>query len=137
MNGIYVWQKKDWPDFRWNTECLIPLLSEDISSLSFFLGRLSMMGKDVKESIFRNAIENEVVSSNSIEDIMLKRSSVRSSILSRLGVESEGLEKSDRYTAGAVSIVFDAVTNCDNFLTKERLFTWHRELFPSSALRFS
>ena len=62
---------------------------------------------------------------------MLDRDSVRSSILSRLDLDDEGLRKSDRCTEGAANIVIDAVTNRNAKLTRERLFGWHTELFPS------
>ena len=129
--NLYIWQKQGWPSFRWDAERLQPLLYEAIRNEAYFLGRISALDSNLDTTAFLDAIENEVISSNSIEDIMLDRDSVRSSIISRLGYENEGLHKSDRYADGAVSIVIDAVTNNALPLTKERLFGWHTELFPS------
>ena len=90
-----------------------------------------MLTDDIKRITEASALEDEIVSSNSIENIMLDRDSVRSSILSRLDLDDEGLRKSDRCTEGAANIVIDAVTNRNAKLTRERLFGWHTELFPS------
>ena len=129
--NLYIWQKQGWPAFRWDAERLQPLLYEAIRNEAYFLGRISALDSNLDTTAFLDAIENEVISSSSIENIMLDRDSVRSSILSRLGYENEGLRKSDRHTDGAVSIVIDAVMNNTLPLTKERLFAWHTELFPS------
>ena len=129
--NLYIWQKHGWPAFRWDAERLQPLLYEAIRNEAYFLGRISALDSNLDTTAFLDAIENEVISSSSIEDIMLNRDSVRSSILSRLGYENEGLHKSDRHADGAVSIVIDAVMNNTLPLTKERLFAWHTELFPS------
>ena len=133
MDGqnLYIWQKSDWPAFRWNKEKLEPQLYEVSRKLSYFLGRISMLGENIRESASTEVLEDEIIASNSIEGIMLERNSVRSSIMNRLGLEDEGLRKADHYTEGAVSIVMDAVKGCREPLTKERLFGWHSMLFPS------
>ena len=128
---IYVWQKPDWPSFRWDEEKVSPLLYETTRMESYFLGRISMIDPEIRNSILTRNLENEILSSNSIENITLQRDSVRSSILSRLGFDSEGHEKADRYTDGAVNIVIDAARNHKMPLTAERLFGWHAELFPA------
>lgn len=130
--NLYIWQKSDWPAFRWDMEKLQPLLYETIKEESFLLGKISMLDEKTTRTLSLSAIEDELFSSNSVENIMLNRDSVRSSILSRLGYDNEGLSKNtDHYTEGAVNILVDAITNRQMPLTKERLFGWHSELFPA------
>lgn len=131
MNNLYIWQNKDWPNLKWDTEKLLPLIYETTMEKSLFLGMLSTLNNDLKETSFLDTVEDEIISSSSIENIMLKRDSVRSSLLSRLGFDNAGLQNTDRYTEGAVNIVLDAILNHDRPLTKERLFGWHSQLFPS------
>lgn len=131
MNNLYIWQNKDWPNLKWDTEKLLPLIYETTMEKSLFLGMLSTLNNDLKETSFLDTVEDEIISSSSIENIMLKRDSVRSSLLSRLGFDNAGLQNTDRYTEGAVNIVLDAILNHDRPLTKERLFCWHSQLFPS------
>ena len=132
MNQMfYIWQRKDWPHFTWNMEKLLPLIYDTTRKIAFFLGKVSSLDNSLQQHTFAEALEDEIISSSSIENIILDRDSVRSSLLARLGVEDAGLKHSDRSAEGAINIVLDAVTNCDSPLTKERLFGWHVELFPS------
>ena len=128
---LYSWQRPAWPRFTWNEEKIQKLLCNAVEKKAYFLGKISMIAPEMKVEISTGALEDEIISSNSIENITLKRESVRSSILSRLGFENENALKADHYTEGAVSITVDAVENHDMMLTKERLFGWHTELFPS------
>lgn len=61
---------------------------------------------------------------------MLNPNSVRSSIARRLGIEDDGLLVEDHYVEGLVDVMLDAVRNCREPLTDERLFDWHAALFP-------
>ena len=131
MNNLYIWQNADWPNLKWDTEKLLPLIYETTMKKSLFLGKLSTLNNDLKDASFLGTLEDEIISSSSIENIMLKRGSVRSSLLSKLGFDNAGLKNTDRYTEGAVSIVLDAIMNHDKPLTKERLFGWHSQLFPN------
>ena len=75
---IYVWQKPDWPSFRWDEEKISRLLYETTRMESYFLGRISMIDPEIRNSILTRNLENEILSSNSIENITLQRDSVRS-----------------------------------------------------------
>ena len=131
MSSIYIWQRDDWPSFTWDIEKLLPHLYDTVRKESLFLGRISSLSNEVKESSFSNALTDEIISSSAIENITLKRDSVRSSLLAQLGFDNQGKTNSDHYTEGAVSIALDAANNNDMMLTKERLFGWHSMLFPN------
>ena len=45
---IYVWQKPDWPSFRWDEEKVSPLLYETTRMESYFLGRISMIDPEIR-----------------------------------------------------------------------------------------
>lgn len=72
----------------------------------------------------------ELISSSEIEGVLLNPNSVRSSIARRLGIEDDGLSVEDHYVEGLVDVMLDAVRNCKEPLTDERLFGWHAALFP-------
>ena len=61
----------------------------------------------------------------------LNVASVRSSIERRLGVDIGALAPVDHYVEGAVEMVLDAGTNCQQAVTDERLLGWHAALFPT------
>lgn len=126
----YIWQRKDWPDFRWDAEALLEPMSR-LSQLHGLLnGRMSMLGFNDKCHSLLSAMTEELISSSEIEGVLLNPNSVRSSIARRLGIEDDGLLVEDHYVEGLVDVMLDAVRNCQEPLTEERLFGWHAALFP-------
>lgn len=93
-------------------------------------GRMSMLGFNEKSRSLLSAMTEELIGSSEIEGVMLNRDSVRSSIARRLGIEDDGLLVEDHYVEGLVDVMIDAVRNCNEPLTDERLFGWHAALFP-------
>lgn len=90
-----------------------------------------MLGFNDKQNSVLAAMTDELISSSEIEGVSLNPKSVRSSIARRLGIEDEGLLIEDHYVEGLVDVMLDAVHNCHEPLTKERLFDWHSALFPT------
>lgn len=126
----YIWQQKEWPAFRWNADILL----EPLSRLSRLHGQLNgqmlMLGFGEKNRSLLTALTEELVSSSEIEGVRLNPNSVRSSIARRLGIADDGMLAEDHYVEGLVDVMLDAVQNCRNPLTAERLFDWHATLFP-------
>ena len=128
--SAYIWQRKDWPDFRWDSEALLEPISR-LSQLHGLLnGRMSMLGFNEKSRSLLSSMTEELISSSEIEGVILNPNSVRSSIARRLGIENDGLLVEDHYVEGLVDVMLDAVRNCREPLTDERLFGWHTALFP-------
>lgn len=129
-NSIYIWQQKDWPNFKWDADAVLESLTK-LSRLHGFLnGRMSMLGFNEKNRSLLSAMTEELISSSEIEGVFLNPSSVRSSIARRLGLEDEGILVEDHYVEGLVDVMLDALRNCQEPLTEERLFGWHAALFP-------
>ncbi len=128
---LYIWQRKDWPHFTWDKERISSLVTETVKEVYLFLGKVSVTNESLLQPLALDILENEIVSSFSIEEVYLNRSSVRYFLLNRLGIEAEKTYHSDRAAEGAVSILLDAVEDCLSPVTKERLFGWHAQLFPS------
>lgn len=78
-----------------------------------------------------SAMTDDLMSSSEIEGVMLNPNSVRSSIARRLGLEDDGLLAEDHYVEGLVDVMLDALRNCRQQLTDERMFGWHAALFPT------
>lgn len=127
----YIWEREDWPNFRWDAERLIQPLSK-LSNLQGMLeGRMSMLGFDEKNRSSLEAMTAELTASSEIEGIILNPQSVRSSIARRLGIQEDGMLAEDHYIEGLVDVMLDAVRNCNEKLTDERFFDWHAALFPT------
>lgn len=129
-HGAYIWERSDWPDFRWDTDVLLEPMSR-LSRLHGLLnGRMSMLGFNEKSRSLLSAMTEELIGSSEIEGVLLNPNSVRSSIARRLGIEDDGLLVEDHYVEGLVDVMLDAVRNCRELLTAGRLFDWHAALFP-------
>lgn len=89
-----------------------------------------MLGFNEKNRSLLSAMTEELISSSEIEGVSLNPNSVRSSIARRLGIEDDGLLVEDHYVEGLVDVMLDAVRNCREPLTDERMFDWHAALFP-------
>lgn len=129
-HSCYIWQRENWPDFRWDSEALLEPISY-LSHLHGLLnGRMSMLGFNGKSQALLSAMTDELISSSEIEGVLLNPKSVSSSLARRLGIEDEGLLAEDHYVEGLVDVMLDAVHNYRAPLTAERLFGWHAALFP-------
>ena len=116
--------------FHWNSKALLDQMS-NLSRLHGLLnGRMSMLGIKEKSQSRLTAMTEELISSSEIEGIFLNPNSVRSSIARRLGLEENGLLVEDHYVEGLVDVMLDAIQNCTEPLSEERLFGWHAALFP-------
>lgn len=129
-HSVYIWQREDWPDFRWNVEALLEPMNRLSRLHGLLTGRMSMLGFNVKCRSSLSAMSEELICSSEIEGVQLNPGSVRSSIARRLGIEDDGLLAEDHYVEGLVDVMLDAVLKCREPLTAERLFGWHAALFP-------
>lgn len=129
--AIYIHQLKQWANFQWREEDFITLLSEVRNLQGRLLGKIELLGFELKDEANLETLIQDVVQSSEIEGEVLNPEQVRSSIASRLGLESSGLEHNDRHVEGVVEMMLDATQNSDKTLSADRLFGWHAALFPT------
>lgn len=129
--GLYIWQRVDWHLFRWDQEALVEPLCRLNRLYGILAGRMSMIGFGDKAGAMLSVLADDLISSSEIEGVSLNPQSVRSSIARRLGIEDDGLFAEDRYVEGLVDVMFDAIRNCNDPLSEDRLFGWHAALFPT------
>ena len=127
----YIWQAEDWPHWRYDLATLVEPLAEVSRSQGLLIGRLSDVGVALRDQASLAALTDDVVKTSEIEGEQLNVESVRSSIARRLGVDIGALAPVDRHVDGVVDMVLDATRNCQDALTRERLFGWHAALFPT------
>lgn len=130
-HSTYIWQCKEWPRFKWDAEALLEPLSNLNRLHGLLHGRMSVLGFNDKDQSLLSAMTDELISSSEIEGISLNPGSVRSSIARRLGIDDEGMIVGDHYVEGLVDVMLDAIRNCREPISAERLFGWHAALFPS------
>lgn len=129
--GVFIYQKDNWPDFTWKAESIVSLLSEARNLQGRLMGKMELLGFDLRNEALLDNLTLDVIKSSEIEGEVLNLDQVRSSIARRLGMEMAGSVDSDRNVDGVVDMMLDATQNCFKPLTKERLFNWHSALFPA------
>lgn len=127
----YIWQRADWPKFRWNDAILLPAVSAARFRQGQFLGVMATAGFEARLEAELTATSEDAIKTSAIEGEILNPGSVRSSIARRLGIPNGGLAPSDRKIDGVVDMLLDATKNYSEPLTVERIFGWHAALFPT------
>lgn len=128
---MYIHQHKDWPNFKWDNETLLPYVSKVRNLQGKLIGRMEAMGFELREEAVLETITEDVVKSSEIEGELLNPETVRSSVAQRLGMEISGLPKDSRNVDGVVEMMTDATQKYQNLLTEDRICGWHAALFPT------
>ena len=129
--ALYIHQLEQWPNFFWKQGELINLLAEVRQLQGKLLGKVEMLGFDLRDEANLETLIEDVLKTSEIEGEILNPELVRSSIAVRLGLESFGIVNSNRNIDGVVEMMLDATQNTDKSLSDERLFGWHAALFPT------
>ena len=129
--SVYIYQQNNWPNFTWNTEYIVSLLSEARNLQGRLIGKMELLGFDLRNEALLDTLTLDVLKSSEIEGEVLDLDQVRSSIARKLGMELAGSVDSDRNVDGIVEMMIDGTQNCFKPLTTDRLFDWHAALFPT------
>ncbi len=128
---MYLHQKKNWTDFKWDNDKLLALLGNVRHLQGRLLGQMESLGFHLQEEAVLTTLTLDVLKSSEIEGELLNKEQVRSSIARRLGLEVSGLVDSSRNVDGVVEMMLDATQRYTLPLTDDRLFGWHAALFPT------
>ncbi|HGM4105761.1 TPA: Fic family protein [Pseudomonas aeruginosa] len=128
-DSIWIWQQPNWPQFSWQAEQLAPLLRACTQAQGRLLGMLGAVSGDTEVQSSLDAMLQNIVTSSAIEGEQLNAGSVRSSLARRLGLNEEGRISSR--SEGLAELLLDTTRAYQQPLDLQRLFTWHRWLFPS------
>ncbi|HMQ50420.1 MAG TPA: Fic family protein [Saprospiraceae bacterium] len=128
---VFIHQKENWPEFTWNSNKFLDLLSEARNLQGRLIGKMETLGFDLRNEALLDTLTLDVLKSSEIEGEFLNPDQVRSSIARRLGMEIAGAVESDRNVEGVVDMMLDATQNCFDPVTVDRLFDWHAALFPT------
>lgn len=128
---MYIHEQADWPHFQWQTERLAPLLGRLYQRHGRLQGRLDALGFGPQAEATLASLTQDAFRSAEIEGERLELRQVRSSVARRLGVAIEDDVPASREVDAMVDLTLDAIRNCREPLTRERLFAWQSSLFPS------
>ena len=133
MSGVeWIWQRPEWPAFTWQADALAAPLRACVQAQGTLLGMAGAVDRADELHGQLDTLLQNIITSSAIEGETLNVASVRSSLARRLGLEPDS--KPSPRSEGAAELLLDATRNIDQPLTLERLFGWHRQLFPDEAL---
>ncbi|HDO1314281.1 TPA: Fic family protein [Aeromonas veronii] len=129
MEPFWIWQQADWPHFRWQDSEVLPRLRQVQRRQGILIGSHSRLGNP--DQTLDTLLAN-IIASSAIEGERLNAQSVRSSLARRLGSsQTQSYPVSER-SEGLAAMMLDAIDNHEQPLTIERLYQWHRWLFPAN-----
>ncbi|MCF6283336.1 MAG: Fic family protein [Candidatus Polarisedimenticolaceae bacterium] len=129
----WLWNHPQWPHFEWADEVILPLLQAVRLKQGMLLGKAGAVSGETDPKVALDTFLQNIITSSAIEGEQLNVESVRSSLAKRLGLASGQTYPTSSRSEGLAEMMMDAVGNLDNPLSSDRLFQWHRWLFPEDA----
>jgi Fic family protein len=127
LTDRWIWQSRNWTDFQWQDELILPRLRATRLKLGVLLGKASL--NPSSEQSLDTLLAN-IIASSAIENEQLNVESVRSSLAKHLGLSLEQPYPTSDRSEGLTAMMMDALQNQHAPLTTPRLFQWHEWLFP-------
>ena len=127
----YIWQNSEYPNFTYDKDIIMPLLSSARLKQGILLGKMQSIGFENSQIAKLNVLTEDVIKSSEIEGLKLNIEQVRSSIAKRLGLDVGGDIYIERDVQGIVDMMLDATINYDKPINEDRLFGWQAAMFPS------
>jgi Fic family protein len=128
----FVWQRPDWPRWRWSKPALAAALYTVQRKQDFLAGMAKGLDADHINLAITELMTRETISTSAIEGVKLDADETRSSIMKRLGlgVADGQINRIGDAAKGVIDVLADSTENLQS-LTLERLFAWHEALFPT------
>ena len=127
----YIWQNSEFPNFTYDKDIIMPLLSSVRLKQGILLGKMQSIGFENSQKAKLNILTEDVIKSSEIEGLKLNVEQVRSSIAKRLGLDIGGDIYIERDVQSVVDMMLDATINYDKPISEDRLFGWQSAMFPS------
>lgn len=126
----YIHERQEWPKITWDLEILVPRLVKAHRRIGSFSTKFEALDINFRQEAVLRTLSDEIVKSSEIEGEFIDIQEVRSSIAKRLKIDIKESRYASEHVDRFVNLMFDAVQNFDDPLTAQRLFQWHRDLFP-------
>jgi len=126
----YLYTFKDWPNLTWDSKRLESSLSNLRNLQGKLAGKMELLSFMDRNEVILESLTMEVKKSSEIEGEVFDFKQVRSSLARQLNMNVPGLIPSQKNVDGVVKMTLEAIENYDKKMTAQRLFSWHKNLFP-------
>jgi len=130
------WQKKEWPDFKYDENILKEHESTFLYNSGIFLGTLKHIIGEEKKLLSVEIISEEAFKTSEIEGEILNRDSLRSSIRKNFGLKADNRKISPK-EQGIAEMMIDLYQNFTEPLNPKSLFKWNSMITNVGSYRTS
>jgi Fic family protein len=131
--NTFIHDQPEWPSFEWDHAPLAGPLGALRHQQGRLMGRLEALGFPAQQEAMLSSLTDDVQKSSEIEGEHFRTDEVRSSVARKLGIDIGGYKPVSRHIDGVTEMLIDATSRYDQPLTSDRLFQWHRSLFPATS----
>ena len=132
MASPWIWQQPDWPQFRWDSAALEPLLVQARAARRNLLAKLEALEPPLDREAISALLGRESLGTAAIEGELLDPGQVRSSVARRLQLPlAEGQPTASAQVEGLLDVLLEATSTLDAPLTQALLNHWHQRLFAA------
>lgn len=126
----WIWQRPDWPGFRWDSARLAQPLAAARRAQGETAGA-RLLDADSDLHVQLELLTAEGIATSAIEGERFEPAALRSSLARRLGLPFAGLPAPPRSVEGVVDLLLDATQRLDRPLSVKMLMSWQAALFPT------
>lgn len=130
------WQKKEWPNFKYNENILKKYESTFLYNSGVFLGTLKHLIGEEKKILSVEILCDEALKTSEIEGEILNRASLQSSIRKNFGLKADKRKISPR-EQGIAELMMDLYRNFAKSLNHKTLFKWSSMIICGENYRTS
>lgn len=130
---VYNWQKKDWPNFRYDLKKIEDVLFQFSEKAGCLSGMLKALPEDPKNEILIEIMLSEALKTSEIEGECLTRQDVMSSIKNNLGYNRNPEKVGDARAEGIGELMITVREDFLRPLSKVMLFSWHEKLMKGNS----
>ena len=132
MVSSWIWQQTDWPQFRWDTAVVDPLVLQARATRQELLAGLKALEPPLDREAISTLLGRESLGTAAIEGELLDPGQVRSSIARRLQLPlADGQPVASAQVEGLLDVLLEATSTLEAPLTLATLHHWHRRLFAA------
>lgn len=130
---MYVHEHPEWWKFRYDTDRIVPILSEVRFRQGKLLGILDNAPENIRREAYVNTLCEDVYCTAKFSGVEFDKEKIRKSVLTALGRKNRDITgiPVDNQLDGQVQVVIDSSLNCYRRFNERRLFAWFSDLFPN------
>ena len=124
---MWSWQKKEWPNFQWDSRKMLRVEQLFTEGAGVVAGASRHMLADDQQSLSVELISTQALDTSEIEGEYLNRESVQSSVYRALGLQTDRRSSSPA-EAGIAEMMVNLYKTLGEPLSESTLFEWHQML---------